>query len=122
MELVTLKVTVQVPLAGIVIPLKLRAVAPAVKVFGVVPTHVPPTAPPEAFIFASVSVNAPPVSAVALVFFKVSVTVEAPPDTIDLGLKALAMVGAVNTVSVGVLLAPPAVGVCGVVTPEVVLG
>src|SRR5260370_1048621 len=41
--LVTLKVTVQLLLAGIVIPLKLRAVAPGLRVAGVVPVQVPPT-------------------------------------------------------------------------------
>jgi hypothetical protein len=78
--LVTLKVTVQLALAGMVISLKLSAVAPAVNVLGVVPTHVPPTAPPAALIFESVSVNAPPVSAVVLLLVSVSVTVEVPPD------------------------------------------
>jgi hypothetical protein len=48
--LVTLKTTVQLLLAGIVIPVKLRAVAPAVRVFGVVPTQVPVTAPPTALM------------------------------------------------------------------------
>jgi hypothetical protein len=118
---VTLNITVQLPLAGIVIPVKLRAVAPAVKVDGAVPTQVPPTAPPSALIFDSVSVNAPPVIAVALAFFKVSVTVELPPDTIDAGLNALAIVG-VPTSSIALLLAVPAAGVCVVVTPEVLLG
>jgi len=121
-ELVTLNVTVQLLLAGIVTPLKLSAVAPAVNVFGVVPTQVPPTAPPTALMFESVSVNAPPVSAVVLVFFKVSVTVEDPPDGIDAGLNALVMVGAASTVSVAVLLTLPAVGVCVVFTPEVAFG
>jgi len=119
--LVTLNVTVQLLLAGMVIPVKLSAVTPAVKVDGVVPTHVPPTAPPTALIFASVSVKAPPVSAAVSVFFKVSVTVEAPPGAIDVGLNALAMVAA-PTSRIAVLLAVPAVGVCVVVTPEVVLG
>ena len=91
--LVTLKVTVQVLLAGMVIPLKLSAVAPAVNVLGVVPVHVPPTAPPTALIFESVSVNAPPVSAVVAVFFNVNVTVEVPPAAIEVGLKALLIVG-----------------------------
>ncbi len=119
--LVTLNVTVQVPLAGMVIPVKLSAVAPAVKVLGVMPAHVPPTAPPEAFILDSASVNAPPVRAVALVFLRVRVTVDCPPEAIEIGLKALAIVGAARTVTVAVLLAVPAVGVCVVFTPEVVL-
>src|SRR5260370_912680 len=77
--LVTLKVTVQLPLAGIVIPVKLRAVAPGLKVDGVVPTQVPPTAPPTALILDSVSVNAPPVRLEALLFDKVRVARELPP-------------------------------------------
>jgi hypothetical protein len=79
-ELVTLKVTVQLPLAGIVIPLKLSDEAPAVNELGVVPTQVPPTEPPVALIFESVSVNAPPVSAEPLLFDRVSVTVDEAPD------------------------------------------
>ena len=78
--LVTLNVTVQLPLAGIVIPVKLRAVAPAVKVDGAVPTQGPPTAPPNALILDSVSVNAPAVRAVALLLVNVIVTVEDAPD------------------------------------------
>ncbi len=80
MLLVTLKTTVQLPLAGIVIPLKLRAVCPAVQVDGLVPAHVPVTAPPAALIFASVSVKAPPVRADALLFDRVKVTTDVPPD------------------------------------------
>src|SRR5216684_2954792 len=84
--LVTLKVTVQLPLAGIAIPVKLSAVAPALRVPGVVPVQVPPTAPPTALMFTSVSVNAPPVRAVALLFDRVRVTNEVPPDTMVVGL------------------------------------
>src|SRR5947209_4286196 len=62
--LVTPKVTVQLPLAGILSPVKLSAVAPADRLLGVVPVHVPPTAPPTALMFTSVSVNAPPERAV----------------------------------------------------------
>lgn len=78
--LVTLKITVQLPLAGIVIPVKLRAVAPAIGVLGVVPAQVPVTAPPTALMLASVSVNAPPVRAEALPLERVRVTGEVPPD------------------------------------------
>ena len=78
--LVTLNVTVQLPLAGIVMPVKFSAVAPAVNELGVVPTQVPPTEPPAALIFESVSVNAPPVRAELLLFDAVSVTVDDPPD------------------------------------------
>jgi hypothetical protein len=122
--LVTLNVTVQLPLAGMVIALKLSEVAPAVKLDGLVPTQVPPTAPPTALIFASVSVNAPPVSAKVSLFVKVNVTVEDPPDAIEVGLKAFAMVGVASAVTVrsAVLLAVPAGPLCVVLTPEVVLG
>src|SRR5579871_575011 len=119
--LVTLKVTVQLPLAGIVMALKLSAIAPAVNELGVVPTHVPPIAPPTALILESVSVNAAPVSAVVFVFFNVRVTVDAPPAGMEVGLNALVMLGA-PTLSIAALLAAPAVGVCVVVTPDVVLG
>ena len=78
--LVTLNVTVQLLLAGMLIPVKLSAVAPADKLAGVVPTQVPPTLPPDALILLSVSVNAPPDSAVALLLDRVSVTVDVPPD------------------------------------------
>ena len=78
MLLVTLKVTVQLLLAGIVIPEKLSAVWPAVKM--VVAAHVPPTAPPTAVMLASVSVNVAPVKLDALLFAMVRVTVEVPPD------------------------------------------
>jgi len=120
--LVTAKVTVQEPLAGIVMPVKLNAVAPATSVFGVVPTQLPPTAPPTALILLSVSVNAPPVSAEALLLLKVKVTVEVPPGVIVFGEKALAIVGEAKTVSVAMLLAGPAIGVCVVATPEVWFG
>src|ERR1700683_3311593 len=119
--LVTLKVTVQLAADGMVIPLKLRAVAPAVNELGVVPAQVPPTAPPTALMFTSVSLNAPPVRPEVLVLVRVRVTTDVPPDTMDVGLNALEIVGAVTTVKVAGLLAVPAVGVCVVVTPEVVL-
>jgi hypothetical protein len=119
--LVTWKITVQLPLAGIVIPVKLSAVAPAAKVFGVVPTQVPPTAPPTALMLARVSVNAPPVRTEALLFDNVRFTSELPPDEIETGLNALEIVGALETVRVAVLLGGPAVVVCEVVTPVVVL-
>ena len=121
MLLVTLKVTVQLPLAGMVIPVKLRAVWPVVRVDGDVPLQVPPTALPAALMLVRVSLKAPPVSAVGLPFDRVKVTAELPPDCIVVGLNALAMVGAPSTVSVAVLLAAPAVAVCVVVTPEVTL-
>jgi hypothetical protein len=120
--LVTAKVTVQELLAGMLIPVKLNAVAPAASVFGVVPTQVPPTAPPTALILLSVSVNAAPVSAEALLLLKVSVTVELPPTWIEAGTKAFAMVGGARTVRLAVLLTAPATANSAVVAPEVALG
>jgi hypothetical protein len=119
--LVTLKVTVQLPLAGMLIPEKLRAVCPAVSVAGVVPVQVPPTDPATALMLTSVSVNAPPVSAMALVLERVRVTVEFAPDCIVAGLNALEMVGTTNTLKKAVLLSSPGIGVWVVDTPEVLL-
>ena len=74
--LVTANVIVQLPLAGMLIPLKLNAVAPAPSTFDPAPVQLPPAAPPTALMLASVSLNAAPVSAVAvLLLLKVSVTV-----------------------------------------------
>ena len=56
------------------IPLKLSAVSFAASVFGVVPTQVPPTAPPTALILTRVSVNAALVNGDALVLLNVRVT------------------------------------------------
>jgi len=120
--LVTPKVTVQEPLAGMLIPVKLNAVAPATSVFGVVPMQVPPTAPPTALIFVSVSVKAAPVSADAFELLRVSVTVEVPPGAIVFGANAFATVGEAKTVRLAVLLGAPTVVVCVVVTPDVVFG
>jgi len=86
-------VTVQLPDAGMPMPLKLSAVCPAVNDEGVVPVQVPPTAPATALILVNVSVNAAPVSADELLLLSVRVTTEFPPETIDAGLNALAMVG-----------------------------
>jgi hypothetical protein len=120
--LVTSKMTVQLPAAGIVIPLKINPVAPRTRVPGAAP-HVPVTLPPAATILASVSLNEALVNAVvALLLLNVKVTVEVPPDTITFGEKAFAMVGAARTVKVSVLLTGPAVVVCAVVTPEVEFG
>ena len=78
--LVTSKTTVQLPLIGMVIPVKLKAVAPPANVAGAVPTQVPVTLPPDALILTRVSVNEALVSGVALVLANVKVTVEVPPD------------------------------------------
>ena len=77
--LVTEKVTVQEPFAGIVIPLKLKLVAPAANVFGEMPAQVPETAPPAALIFVNASVNEAFVRAIAFVLPRVKVTVDEPP-------------------------------------------
>jgi hypothetical protein len=77
--LVTSKTTVQLLLAGIVIPLKLSAVAFATSVLGVVPTQVPVTLPPTALILARVSVNEALVNDDVLLLLNVRVTVEVPP-------------------------------------------
>src|SRR5712691_10162871 len=55
--LFTANVTVQLPLAGRLIPVKLRAVAFAPSALGVVPVQLPPTGPPTALMLTSVSVN-----------------------------------------------------------------
>src|SRR5260370_1222763 len=76
----TRKVTVQVLLAGIVIPLKLRAVAPGLRVAGVVPVQVPPTSfflmirlPPRSTLFPSTTLF-------RSLFDNVRVATELPPD------------------------------------------
>src|ERR1035441_7492120 len=120
--LVTLKITVQLALVGILIPVKLRAVWPPLKEVGVVPVQVPVTDPAAVLMLVSVSVNAPPVRAEALLLVSVNVTTEVPPLAIEVGLKALAMVGAASTVRFAVLLPEPAEVVCVAVTPEVLLG
>jgi hypothetical protein len=96
--LVTEKMTVQLPFAGIEIPVKANAVAPAAKVLGVVPAQVPVTAPPAALILASVSLKAALVSALPLLLLNVSVTVELVPTWIDAGANPLAIVGGASTV------------------------
>src|SRR5580698_7693855 len=102
---------VQLLLVGIVTLVKLRAVAPAASVLGVVPAQVPPTAPPDALMFTSASVRAPPVSGKALVLAKVRVSTEAPPDEIVEGANASEMVGSAITVRVAMGAAGPGVGV-----------
>ena len=65
--LVTVNVTVQLLEAGILNPVKLIEVCPAVSDVGVVPVQVPPTVPATALMFTNVSDNAPPDNAVLLV-------------------------------------------------------
>ena len=95
--LVTVNVTVQLAPAGIVMPEKLRFVAPALKAAGVVPVQLPPTVPPAALMLTSVSVNAAPVRLMPeLGAVSVSVTTEVPPEGMALGLNALPMVGTMS--------------------------
>src|SRR5258708_5159582 len=91
--LATVNAMVQLPPAGIVMPEKLRAVAPAPKVLGVVPVQLPPTAPPDALMLKSESVNAAPVRLMPVFgLVSVSVSVEVPPAIMLVGLNALLMV------------------------------
>src|SRR5258708_21199381 len=67
LALATLMVTVQLPFAGTVMPLKLRAVAPAAKTLLAAPVQVPPAAPAaEICMLVSVSLKAAAVSAAAM--------------------------------------------------------
>jgi hypothetical protein len=91
--LVTLKITVQLLVFGMVIAVKPRAVAPAARVFGVVPTHVPVTAPLTALMLTSVSLKLAPTKAFGFVLDSVRVTTEFPLDVIAAGLNALVIVG-----------------------------
>src|SRR5260370_1447809 len=78
--LVTLKITVQLLLAGIVIPLKLRAVAPGLKIgraHALTPLTPASRTPP---LSCSKTVNAPPVKLEPLLFDNVRVATELPPD------------------------------------------
>jgi len=104
--LVTLKVNVQLPLAGMAIPVKLRATDPALNWEGVVPAQLPPTAP-DALMWTNVSVNAPPVNCEALLLDRVRVTTEVPPAKIDVGLNAFEMAGKAKIVNVAPAEVPP---------------
>src|SRR5436190_16629230 len=108
--LVTSKITVQLPVAGMVMPVKVSDVSPELRVLGLAP-QVPVTLPPSALIPTSVSLKVAAVNGKAFVFASVKVTCEVPPGVIEVGLKALAIVGAPATVRVAVLLGLPAVGV-----------
>ena len=70
------------------------------------------------------SVKATPVSATVFAFglVMVNVKVELPPCVVFGGLNALAITGGATTVRVAVLLTVPGLGVCVVLTPEVVFG
>jgi hypothetical protein len=78
--LVTLKMMVQLPFAGMEILEKLRDVAPPVSDAGLAP-QVPVTEPPNALMLVSVSETVPPLRGVeALLLEIVNVTTEEPPD------------------------------------------
>src|SRR5207253_2424807 len=123
MSLVTTKVTVHEPLAGIVRPVMLSAVCPALSALPAAPVHVPPAAPAALMrMLASVSVKPALVSATPLVLAIVSVTVEVPSAAMLAGAKALAIVGtAAVTVRFAVLETAP-VAACVLDTPEVAFG
>src|SRR5476649_1543034 len=105
---VTTIVMVQLPPAGIVIAVKLNAVAPLASAAGKVPTQVPPTAcAPDTDMLVSVSVKAAPVTAAnAFGLVTVKVSVDGPPAAIVAGAKAFAMVGGSKTWIVAVSVAP----------------
>ena len=88
----------------------------------VTPAHVPAAVAFDTVMFASVSVNATLVSAaVGLGLATVKRITVVPFTRIGLVTKALVSVGPDSTRSVAVLEAGPAVGVCVVVMPPVVL-
>ncbi len=113
----------QLPLAGIVRPVSVSAVAPAAKLFPDAPVQVPPAAPAALIcMFASVSVKFAPVTATPLLFDSVKVIVLVPLAAIEVGAKALAIVGATAvTVRFAVLEAAP-VGALALATPDVAFG
>ncbi len=91
---VTNTVTVQLLLAGIVIPLKLRLVCPLVRLLPLAPVQVPPAfCAPLIDILLNVSVKLAFVMATALGFVSVKVIVEVPPTVIGLVPNALEIVG-----------------------------
>src|SRR5260221_4085564 len=94
-RLVTTIVMVQLPPAGIVIAVKLSAVAPLASAAGVVPAQVPPTAcAPDTDMLGRVSVKAAPVTAAnAFGLGSVKVSVDGLPAAMVAGAKAFAIVG-----------------------------
>ncbi len=91
---VTPTVTVQLLLAGIVIPLKLRLLCPLVRLLPLAPVQVPPAfCAPLIDILLNVSVKLAPVIATLFGFVSVKVIVDVPPAVIGLVPNALEMVG-----------------------------
>lgn len=108
--LVTASVTVQLPLAGIVKPLRLNAVCPSVRLLPLAPTQVPPAfCAPLTAMSVSASVKLAPVRAIPFVFVKVKLIVDVPPLTIVAGLKAFTMVGLASALTVRSSAAVPPV-------------
>ena len=91
---VTTTVTVQLPFAGIVIPLKFRLVAPFNRPLLAAPVQVPPALWfPLIVMPLSVSVNVAFVKATVSGFVRLNVIVDVPPANMVAGLKDLAIVG-----------------------------
>ncbi len=97
-ELVTLTATVQVPVAGMVPPLKARLVAPTIGAVALKP-QVLLTKPAVDTVMpvGNASANVAPVSATEFVFVNVKVKVEVAPAAIGFGENALAIVGWAGT-------------------------
>ena len=120
--LVTVTVTVHPPPpAGMVSPVKVRLVAPEMKLLDEAPAQVPPADWLAAMdMFVRESVNPAPVSGMTLLPTRVNVRVEVPPCWIVAGPNALEMLGGPVTVRVAVLDTGPA-GRSDVLTPLEVL-
>ena len=102
----TLTVKTQLPLAGIVAPLRLTWPLPSTAVI-VPPPHVPLRPPVEIVIPAgSVSVNAIPFSETLLVLVMVKLRPEVWPTEIDDGVNAMLRVGASATTTDAVAVEP----------------
>lgn len=119
---VTRTVTVQLPLAGMVMPVKDRLVSPSAKVFPEAPVHVPPAfCGPLIDISVNVSVKVADVRLIESVFIRVKVIVDVCVAEITAGLNALVIVGLARTVRSTEAEGDPTV-VSAVVTPLVLLG
>ena len=96
--LVTLTITVQLPEAGMVNPLKLSAACPAENKLLPAPAQVPVAAPGVATLMLTrLSVNVLLVIGLTLLLVSVNVSVVLPPEAMGLVPKALAMVGTLTT-------------------------
>ena len=98
---VTITVTVQLPLAGIVIPLKFRLVAPFKRLLLVAPVQVPAAFwAPLIVMPVRVSVKVAFVNALVFGFVRLNVMIEVPPATIVAGLNDFTIVGFKESLSV----------------------